>query len=339
MTAELPRDPRIYDHEPPWDDTWQQPADDTADAHPLERFLINWDNFWEDDNGDAEWILEPLFAKGRSHAVYAQAKTGKSWVVLAAVAALATGAKFLHHPGGEAVDVLYVDYEMTAEDLMDRLFDFGYGPDDDLSHLHYALLPSIDSLDTYDGGQQLLASAQAVGAQFVVIDTTSRAVAGEENDADTFRSFYRCTGLPLKQAGIGYLRVDHAGHGPTNESHQRGSSAKNDDVDVVVRLSKMNEGSKLWEATHRRMAWYPDRTILSIEQSDHGYSFGTTDRGYPDGTSECLADIEALGLPADIGTNAAAIALKKAGKGRRKAVVSAAIRFRKEKQSDPLESF
>jgi Fe2+ transport system protein FeoA len=46
-----------------------------------------------------------------------------------------------------------------TDDLRERLEGFGYGPDDDLSLLHYALLPTIDPLDTELGAAYVVDAA------------------------------------------------------------------------------------------------------------------------------------------------------------------------------------
>jgi hypothetical protein len=263
--------------------------------HPLARWRIDWPTFWDgEDDEDKRWLLEPLFARGRGHAIYAGAKTGKSYVVLAACAALATGKPFLSHPGGDPVTVLYVDYEMTEDDLRDRLEEFGYGPDDNLGHLHYVLLPSIEGLDTEEGGSALVAAAVAVGAELVIIDTTGRAVEGEENSADTFRAFYRHTGLGLKQSGIAFARLDHAGKDVAKG--QRGSSGKNDDVDVVIQMTNVDNGKRL-KATHRRMGWYPAQTDVVVADG----KFATTPRMYSAGVAKLAAAFDEWGVPIDLG--------------------------------------
>jgi hypothetical protein len=86
-----------------------------ADPNPLAPYLIDWQTFWTTDHTETEWLLEPLFAKGRAHAIYAGAKVGKSFVTLAACAALATGQPFLRKPQTQPQHVLYVDYEMTPQ--------------------------------------------------------------------------------------------------------------------------------------------------------------------------------------------------------------------------------
>jgi len=104
-------------------------------------------------------------------------------------------------------------------------------------------------------------------AEVVVIDTTGRAIEGEENSADSYREFARTTGLALKRAGIACVRTDHAGKDGGKKHGQRGSSAKNDDVDIVYRLDKTDDGLKLIR-THTRISWVPAEVDLIVEDID-----------------------------------------------------------------------
>lgn len=295
--------------------------------HPLTPYLIDWAVFWTADHDDTEWLLEPIFADGRSHALYAAAKTGKSYLILAAAAALATGRAFMAQPAGDPVHVLYVDYEMTAQDIHERLELFGYGPDDDLSHLHYALLPSLPPLDTAEGGQALLAAATAVSARFVVIDTMSRAIMGDENDADTFRAFYRHTGLALKQANMGWMRLDHAGKDATKG--MRGSSGKADDVDVVLRLERTDGGQRL-HATHRRMAWYPEASDIAVTEVDGVVGFMPPHGElWPEGTAELAKELDRIGVPLSAGRPAARRAMREHDVAGENKVLAKALKWRR----------
>jgi hypothetical protein len=145
--------------------------------------------------------------------------------------ALATGSPVLYRPAGDPLTVVYLDMEMTEDDLYGRAGDMGYGPDVDLSRLHYILLPSLPPLDTPEGGAALMEYVLEVGAQVVIVDTLARSVAGPESDVDTLRAFFRHTGLPLKAAGVTWARADNMGKDATKGV--RGTSAKNDDVDIV----------------------------------------------------------------------------------------------------------
>lgn len=251
--------------------------------------LVDWQRFWEDDHSDEDWLAEPVIPRGRAIALYAPAKAGKSTIVLAVAAAVATGRRILGLHRAEPVEVLYLDYEMTQSDLQQRLLELGYGPSDDMSRLHYALLPSMPPLDTVDGARALLELVDRTAAQLVVVDTFGRAVEGDEDSADTVRAFYRHTGLTLKARNVTYLRTDHSGK--DTSKGQRGSSAKNDDVDLVWRLTrtdtKAGDGVKL-ERTHSRVAWVPQELKINRVVTDDGYDYllDTEARIYPDGTRQ-----------------------------------------------------
>ena len=227
-----------------------------TDLHALKR---------KDEDIERRWLVEPIIAVERAHALYAGAKTGKSLLLLPLAAAAATGRPFLDHPGGEPIKVVYADYEMTEDDLKERLEGFGYDLDDELlnEYLAYCFVPASNGLDTPAGGADFVGDAlEGHHAQLVVVDTLSRAVVGAENDSDTIRNFYRHTGWPLKRAGASVIRLDHAGKDATKG--QRGTSGKNDDVDVVWELKatggKEPDALFTLKATHARMGWV-DRTV------------------------------------------------------------------------------
>jgi len=252
--------------------TQEQPPlllDQNADHTPgLTSWYIDWSTFWDQDQQDQEWLVEPVLARTRGHALYAGAKSGKSLMLLEIAAALATGRPILNQAAQEPMHVLYVDYEMSAQDIRDRLEAFGYGTHDNLSHLHYALLPSIGGLDTPEGARTIIDAVHHHDIQLVIIDTTARAVEGAENDADTLRAFYRWTGLALKSKGCTYIRADHAGK--DSSKGQRGTSAKNDDVDLVWRFTKRTDNNILLEATHRRMSWVPEKIEMQLVDTADG---------------------------------------------------------------------
>lgn len=302
--------------------------------------LVDWPSFWAGDHLTEEWAIYPLVPAKRTISLYAPAKAGKSTVVLAMVAAAVAGKPILGmtpHPEMKRPKVLYLDYEMTDSDLFERLSELGYSPDDAqaLSGLHYALLPNIDTLDSERGAQQVLEAAQRYTVDLVVIDTFGRAVAGEENDADTVRTFYRLTAKQLKAAGIAVLRTDHAGK--NLEKGQRGSSAKNDDVDVVWRLQRTDAGVQL-NRTHSRVGWVPEQIDIVKTEHDDGritYELGRQ-RSFPDGTADVAALLDELGLPVDVSGRKAITALREAGHKARNDRVRAAVQMRRQRIEDPF---
>jgi hypothetical protein len=315
-----------------------EPSDPVAVKPAPHELFINWTLFWDRDRSEAEWVYPDVLARGRGHAIYAIHKAGKSLLMLYLAAAIATGA--------EKCVVVYLDYEMTEADVFDRLDDMGYGPHVDLSRLCYALLPTMPPLDTAPGAGALMELVDGVQTSWpehhvvVVIDTVSRAVKGKENDADTFRDFYFHTGIRLKRRGITWARLDHGGK--SAEQGQRGSSSKGDDVDVVWKLGKTQNGVKL----HRelaRMSWVPEQVVLHI--TDNPLCYARMEGDWPEGTSETaiMLDVidekrKAAGQKPLATTRMAQKALKDIGEPTRRTVVCAAMRWRSEQVDQSLRN-
>lgn len=283
--------------------------------------FIDWSKFWSKDRTDPEWLVEDVLARGRGHALYAPAGTKKSLFTLWMAAKTATGR--------QPVAVVYLDYEMTEDDLYERLKDMGYGPESDLSRLRYALLPTLPPLDTKDGAEAVGQMLDGVQADLpdhhilVVIDTTGRAVEGEENSADTFRRFYSATGIALKRRGVTWCRLDHTGKDISKG--QRGSKGKDDDPDVVWELRETENGIML-TAKKRRMGWVPERSAFA--QSADPLRFTPIAGDWPKGTEETADVLDRLAVPLDASTRTAQGALKEAGEGRRRELVVAAQKWR-----------
>lgn len=235
--------PQLTSDLPPW-----QP--DTPDLTPeqLDNAMrtwvhdrlprVDWHALWDDEQ-EEEWIVEPLIAARRLVALYSAPKVGKSLLMLELAAGIAAGRGLFGYPARPPRRTLYVDFENDPRgDIRARLKEMGYGPDD-LDNLVLLSFPTMDKLDTEKGSQELLAAVQAYECDIVVIDTVSRAIKGEENENDTWLSFYRHTGLKLKQAGIALIRLDHSGK--DESKGQRGGSAKSGDVDAIWRLKRSTE--------------------------------------------------------------------------------------------------
>lgn len=287
-----------------------------------DRVFVDWATFWAEDDDEQEWVWRNVLAKGRGHAIYAVHKGGKSLLALYMAADMATS----------GFSCLYLDYEMTKSDVRERLRDMGYGPDSDLSHLYYALLPTLPALDSEEGGVALAQIVDRIAAAdpgrhlVTVIDTISRAVWGEENSADTWRLFYVHTGLRLKQRGVTWLRLDHGGKDSTKG--QRGSSGKGDDVDVVWKLTPTQNGILL-KRELARMSWVPE--TVALLQEDFPLCYLPAKFDWPDGTAVLANIMDRLQLPLDASVRTAGVELRKIDEGRRHDFVSAALRFRRER--------
>jgi len=268
--------------------------------------------------------------EGRQTAVFAVKKLGKSLLSLDVSGAAATGRSVLGEEAQSPLSVMYLDMEMTEDDVWERLLAMGYGPDDEstLSQwFHYYLLPALPALDTAAGGEALMELVHRHDAAVIVIDTTSRVISGRENDSDTFLGLYRHTGLKLKQEGVGLLRLDHAGH--ADSDHARGSSAKGTDVDTVYQLTKRSDG-QLLQAHHgvTRVPWLPDNVVIERQSNPLRHVVVSN---VATAEAEAVAKLmKGMGLPVDTTVRASQEALKAIeGKGRRQEVVAEAVRLRR----------
>jgi hypothetical protein len=286
---------------------------------------IDWSAFWAKDSPAEEWLAEPFLPAGRQVGIYSTAKTGKSLFTLDVVAAGATNRPMLGQAAVAPFTTIYLDLEMTEEDLRERLSDLGYGPDDDLSRLVYFQLPDLPPLDTRSGGEVLAQLVSQYQARLVVVDTTARGVHGDENDADTIRNFYRHTGRHLKESAVSLLRLDHAGKDLSRG--QRGSSSKDDDLDVVFRLGQV-EDKLVLTRTRSRVPWVPAEIALRREEEPH-LRHVLADGIWPAGTQPCAEILDRLDVALDASVSMAMKALKSDGNGRRKAVVMAALKWRR----------
>jgi hypothetical protein len=298
------------------------PDDDLA-AVAADFAPVDWHAAWDATPDEIRWLIEPLIEHGQSVALYATPGTGKSLIALELAAALAAGRPVLGNPARDPVTVVYIDVENREPSLVERLQAFGYKPADLGSLILYSF-PGIAALDTFDGGRQILALAVTRGAQIVIIDTTSRVVAGKENDADTYLAFYRHTVVPLRARGIALLRLDHPGKDITRGA--RGSSAKKGDVDAEWLLSKTSEITFELDRQKERDNHGDARLSLRrrFEPLRHDVTAGSGNRA-----GELAADLDRLGVPPDAGRTTAGKALRDAGIKATTADLAAAVRDRK----------
>jgi hypothetical protein len=309
----------------------EEALDDSTDHSAAVRRAfptLDWHALWADDAGE-EWILQPLIAARRGVALFSPPKVGKSLLALEIAAGVARGERTLGAVPDRAHHVLYVDHENDPHsDVRTRLIAMGYGPDD-LGNLHYLSYPVMAPLDTVRGAQELVATAQAYDCDIVVIDTISRAVAGEENDNDTWLRLYRLTGLALKQAGIAMMRLDHTGK--DQERGMRGGSAKYGDLDAVWKLSKEAENTYKLTLTDKRFMVTEEELILTrvydpLHHSVEGRGWmAAADARF----NELLDHLLELNVPVDAGRNVARAALKAAGIKARNSDLESALRHRK----------
>ncbi|WP_281872867.1 AAA family ATPase [Brachybacterium paraconglomeratum] len=287
-----------------------EPRQGTGAEPPRSNTPLCWAEVMDGDPEPEDWLIWPLVERGKSVSLYSLAKAGKSLLVLELVAAAVAGKPALGRPGRGPIRVLYLDQENTAVDLRERLEAMDVRPEE-LDGLVYLSFPAIEPLTTARGGAALAALAEEHRPDLIVLDTVSRFIDGPENDSDTWHALELHTLRGLKRAGIAVLRLDHAGK--EVERGERGSSAKNSDVDASWSLThETQRGTRTLTRRITRNGHGPTTVLLSIEAGPlrHTPTGGTGE--HPVDAAERLLD--ELDGPEREGVNAAYERVKEAAK-------------------------
>ncbi len=188
------------------------------------------------------YALEPVLPLPGLAMLYAPRGMGKTYVALSIALAIASGTTALRWPAPAPHRVVYIDGEMPAGALQDRLAR--------LMRAAAALPPAADflrliSADLMPDGMPSLArpevqhavDAAVRDAEVVILDNLSTLAGGiRENEADDWEGLQRWL-LSLRRAGKLVLVIHHAGKG----GQQRGTSRREDVLDTVIALKRPAE--------------------------------------------------------------------------------------------------
>jgi putative DNA primase/helicase len=184
-------------------------------------------------------LLDPwLFSQGLSM-VHAYRSTGKTFFSMGIACAVSTGSNFLKWLASSPAGVLYVDGEMAAVSLQERLtatlasMNIGDKPPslhivtpDILSH-------GVPDLSTVSG-QAALETVITPDIKLIVLDNLSCLCrTGQENRSESWLPVQEWC-LKMRSQGKSILLVHH--DGKTKE--QRGTSKKEDLLDTVIQLTR-----------------------------------------------------------------------------------------------------
>ncbi len=184
-------------------------------------------------------LLNPwLFSQGLNM-VHAYRSTGKTFFSLGVACAVATGSKFLKWQADSPADVLFVDGEMAAVSLQERLTATLAGMDigDEPPALHIVtpdiLSHGVPDLSTISG-QTALEAVITPDTKLIVLDNLSCLCrTGQENRSESWLPVQEWC-LKMRSRGKSILLVHH--DGKTKE--QRGTSKKEDLLDMVIQLTR-----------------------------------------------------------------------------------------------------
>jgi putative DNA primase/helicase len=195
-------------------------------------------------------ILDPWLPEQGLAMIYARRGIGKTFVALTVAYAIACGGEVLKWKAPKPRKVLYLDGEMPAATMQERLALIAKSfPDKPPDPSYFRLItPDLQSkgirdLSTVEG--QADVNIHLKDVDVVILDNLSTLVRrGNENEAESWLPVQEWA-LSLRKEGKSVLFVHHAGKG----GQQRGTSKREDVLDTVISLKQPKnyspkEGSK-----------------------------------------------------------------------------------------------
>ena len=195
-------------------------------------------------------ILDPIIPTQGLSMLYSKRGVGKTFLSLALGYAVATGTNILRWKSPEPVKVLYVDGEMPAPMMQERLNKLVNGNSVQLPDPSYfrIITPDLQENGIPDiataAGQQMLETV--IGdAQLLILDNLSTLTPSlQENEADSWAPL-QTWALKMRRQGVSVLLVHHAG----KRGQQRGTSRREDVLDAVIVLKNPENHSATEGAT------------------------------------------------------------------------------------------
>lgn len=213
------------------------PADPAAPVVPDQLTIISCEDLLALQLPPREFVLEPILRVKDNGMIYGPRGLGKTWFLLGMASAISAGGKFLNWSAPKPRTVLYIDGEMQAEALQDRLRIIKKACDHDhqgrlrfmSADLHEHGLPNLAE---YEGQRRI--DALLGGIDVLFLDNLSALCrGGVENDAESWESMQVWL-LDLRRRKINCLFAHHAG----NSGRQRGTSKREDTLDISIALKK-----------------------------------------------------------------------------------------------------
>lgn len=185
-------------------------------------------------------LLSPWLREKSVSMLYAPRGVGKTWTALSIAYAVASGGSFLRWTAPKPAPVLYLDGEMAAGDLQHRLAQIvAKTPNPRPADLRVVAADlSEDGLPCLatEAGQRAVIDALGE-TKLVVIDNIATLVrVSKSNEAESWAPVQNFA-LRLRRRGVSTLFIHHSG----KSGDQRGTSAKEDIMDSVVRLTRPDD--------------------------------------------------------------------------------------------------
>lgn len=215
----------------------------TPDCAPTQQYgkirAVTVNEFLNMQLPKREMLLAPFLPSQGLGLLYAKRGVGKTHVALGIACAVATGGIFLKWQAPRPRKVLYIDGEMPAAAMQERLLRISVTEDLKFPDPSFFRLITPDLQDgampdlaTREGRNELMELMKE--SELIIIDNISTLFrSGDENEADSWQPVQDWA-LELRRLGKSVLFIHHAAKG----GQQRGTSKREDILDVVMLLKQ-----------------------------------------------------------------------------------------------------
>lgn len=190
-----------------------------------------------------EMLLSPVLPRQGLMMLYSWRGVGKTHTALGLAYAVASGGPFLRWRAPEPRRVLYLDGEMPANVMQERLAALVAASEQDLPTADHFRLVTPDQQEggipdlSAEEGRAAVEEWISEGVDLVVLDNLSTLCrAGKENESESWIPVQEWI-LSLRRRNIAVLLVHHAGKGGA----QRGTSKREDVLDTVLSLRRPDD--------------------------------------------------------------------------------------------------
>lgn len=215
-----------------------------------ELIMVNMAEFLSMDLPERGFLLEPVIPTQGIVILYAPRGIGKTFTALSMSLAVAGGLSLYNWRASKPSKVLYVDGEMPAITMQERLKALACGmtaPESAMRNLSL-ITPDMQNRPMPDlataAGQKALEPFLSDIDLLVLDNISTLCRTGKENESQSWQPMQTWL-LDLRRRGIAVLLVHHAG----KSGDQRGTSAREDIMDTVISLRRpkvynMAEGAR-----------------------------------------------------------------------------------------------
>ncbi|MFQ5791114.1 MAG: AAA family ATPase, partial [Acidobacteriota bacterium] len=221
------------------------------------------------DLPDPEWLVEGLFQERTVAAIYGPTEGGKTFLALDFALSIATGGPFHGLNVAQTGVVVYV-YAEGGPNLKFRVHAWKLGHDlrlDEPCHVFFIPI-SVNLVDDRGSGlNDLLRTVRSKTSKpiaLVVIDTLAACFGGKNEDStQDMNSFTNRCAKIRDELGCTVLVVHHTGR---DSSRERGNLSLKNNIDTMIRCSRVKKGIVELECEKQKDAPYFEPFQLILEE-------------------------------------------------------------------------